>query len=75
MTENDMITTTRVNLSGEPNRVARNPNIRGTPEWHAWEAGYSAARRDAGRALAGRFTGLRRTLARTTRKGCADDQI
>ncbi len=51
MTENDMITTTRVNLSGEPNRVTRNPNIRGTPEWHAWEAGYSAARRDAGRAI------------------------
>lgn len=47
-----MLMSTRVSLSDQPNRVTKNPNIRGTPEWHAWEGGYRAARADAGRAIA-----------------------
>lgn len=54
MNENDQLMTTRVRL-GRERRL--NPNIRNTPEWHAWEAGYAACRADTGRALAQRLNG------------------
>lgn len=53
MNENDTLITTRINLGGKASRA--NPYIRNTPEWYAWEAGYSAARRDTGRKLAERM--------------------
>lgn len=52
MNENDMLMTTRVNLRGER---GSNPYVHKTPEWHAWEAGYSAARSKAGRSFVERM--------------------
>jgi len=55
MNENDQLMTTHVTLGSGRKRVKQNPNIRNTPEWHAWEAGYSAARQDTGRLFAERM--------------------
>lgn len=40
-----------INLGGKPNWATANPYVHSTPEWHAWETGYSSGRRDAGRAV------------------------